>query len=219
MVAAASEQLSASIGDIARQVAESARIATEGVEQAERTDAVVQGLSVTAQRIGEVVKLISDIASQTNLLALNATIEAARAGEAGKGFAVVANEVKRLASQTARATNDISQQIAAIQSVTHEAVGAIQQIAGAIDRINEISASVASSVEEQSAATREISLNVQQAAAGTAEVTVNIAGVTEAAGMTGQSSLEVLSASKLLAQQADDLQGQVRAFLASVRAA
>ncbi len=218
-VASAAEELSSSISEIARQVAHSARIAEQGAEAATRTNAVVLGLAEAADRIGEVVKLISDIASQTNLLALNATIEAARAGDAGKGFAVVANEVKTLANQTAKPTDDISRQVSGIQAATGDAVGAIREIGAIITQINEISSTVAAAVEEQGAATQEIARNTQQAAIGTEEVSKNITGVTEAAGETGQAAGQVLSAAGQLAQEAEVLRGKVESFIAKVRVA
>jgi methyl-accepting chemotaxis protein len=218
-VAAATEELSSSISEISRQVAEASKVAGQAVEQAKRTDGTVQSLAEAAQKIGAVVKLISDIAGQTNLLALNATIEAARAGEAGKGFAVVASEVKTLANQTAKATEEIGNQITAMQQVTQEAVTAIQSIGTTIGRINEIATTIASAVEEQGSATQEISRNVQQAAAGTQEVSSNIAGVNQAATETGNVASQVLSATGELAQQADTLRREVDKFLAVVRAA
>jgi methyl-accepting chemotaxis protein len=218
-VASAAEELSSSIGEISRQVTESTRIASQAVADAGRTNAQVQALADAAQRIGDVVKLINDIAGQTNLLALNATIEAARAGEAGKGFAVVASEVKSLATQTAKATEDISAQIKAIQGATTDSVKAIEAITGTIARINEIATTVASAVEEQGAATKEIARNVQQASAGTAEVSTNIAAVTQAAGETGAASGQVLTAADELSKQSDALHLQVNAFISKVRAA
>ncbi|MFD2264435.1 methyl-accepting chemotaxis protein [Lacibacterium aquatile] len=218
-VASASEELFASISEISRQVATSARIAGQAVEQADRTNAQVDGLAKAAQKIGEVVQLINDIAAQTNLLALNATIEAARAGEAGKGFAVVASEVKSLATQTAKATEDIAQQISVIQSATQEAVGAIQDIGKTIGEINQITTTVASAVEEQGAATQEIARNVQQAAVGTSEVTVNITGVNQAATQTGAAAGRVLTSAGDLAAQGDLLRRQVDDFIAKVRTA
>ena len=218
-VAAASEELASSIDEITRQVTESARITSEAVEQTETTNRSVVGLNEAAQKIGDVVELINDIASQTNLLALNATIEAARAGEAGKGFAVVASEVKNLATQTAKATEEIGGQIAAMQQETDGAVGALQGISETIGRINEIAASVSSAVEEQSAATQEIGRNVNEAAKGTQEVNENIAKVSEATSETGAASGQVMSASTELAKQADGLKSTVETFLADVRAA
>jgi methyl-accepting chemotaxis protein len=218
-VASAAEELSASIAEISRQVAESSSISGNAVEDAGRTNAQVQALADTAQKIGDVVKLISDIAGQTNLLALNATIEAARAGEAGKGFAVVASEVKGLAAQTAKATEEISAQIKAIQGATADSVHAIQGITGTIGRLNEIATTIASAVEEQGAATKEIARNVQQASVGTTEVSSNIASVTEAAAETGMASGEVLNAAGDLSKQSERLQTEVDKFLATIRAA
>ncbi|MCR6735753.1 MAG: cache domain-containing protein [Afipia sp.] len=218
-VAAATEQLSSSVSEIGRQVAESTKIAGQAVEQANRTNVTVQGLSAAAQKIGAVVKLISDIASQTNLLALNATIEAARAGEAGRGFAVVASEVKSLASQTAKATEDISAQVAAMQDATAEAVQAIESIGGTIGSINEIATVIASAVEEQGSATREIARNVQEAAQGTGEVSSNIVGVNAAASETGTAATQVLASAEQLSGQAATLRGDVDRFLANIRAA
>ncbi|AWJ90631.1 methyl-accepting chemotaxis protein [Azospirillum baldaniorum] len=218
-VAAAAEELTSSIQEISRQVAQSNSIAGQAVSTAERTDATVRGLVDAAQRIGEVVQLINDIASQTNLLALNATIEAARAGEAGKGFAVVASEVKSLANQTAKATEDISGQIAGIQQVSREAAGAIAEIGRVIGEISHISTTIAAAVEEQGAATQEISRNVQQAARGTQEVSGNIAGVTQAAEATGDASRQVLDAADGLSGEAEGLRGFVSRFLTDMRAA
>jgi methyl-accepting chemotaxis protein len=218
-VATAAEELSASIGEIGRQVSESARIAGQAVADADRTNAQVRALADAAQKIGDVVKLINDIAGQTNLLALNATIEAARAGEAGKGFAVVASEVKSLATQTAKATEDISAQIKAIQTATGDSVEAIQAIGQTIGRINEIATTIASAVEEQGAATKEIARNVQQASAGTNEVSANIAGVTKAATDTGAAAGQVLGAAGGLSSQSETLHTQVDAFIAKIRTA
>jgi len=218
-VASAAEELSSSVAEISRQVTESSRIAGQAVEDAQRTNKQVQALAEAAQRIGDVVKLINDIAGQTNLLALNATIEAARAGEAGKGFAVVASEVKSLATQTAKATDDIAAQIKAIQSATTDSVQAISGITGTIGRINEIATTIASAVEEQGAATQEIARNVQQASAGTSEVTSNIAGVSQAAADTGSASTQVLGAAGELAKQGEILRADVGKFLADIRAA
>jgi methyl-accepting chemotaxis protein len=200
-------------------VAESASIAGQAVDEAGRTNATVQSLAEAAQKIGQVVELINDIASQTNLLALNATIEAARAGEAGKGFAVVASEVKNLANQTAKATEEIAAQINEMQTTTNGAVGAIQGISGTIGRISEIATSIASAVEEQGAATQEIARNVQQAAAGTQDVSANIGGVTQAAGETGAGASQVLSAADELSRQSAQLQTEIDQFLGNGKAA
>jgi methyl-accepting chemotaxis protein len=218
-VAASAEELSSSIGEISRQVAQSAQIAGNAVGEAQRTDAVVRSLADGAQKIGDVIKLINDIAGQTNLLALNATIEAARAGEHGKGFAVVASEVKSLANQTAKATEEITAQIGQIQVATKEAVEAIQRIGTIIDEVSQISAAIASAVEEQGAATKEIARNVQQAAQGTEGVTNNISGVKEASTTTGAAASQVLSAASQLSHQSEALAGAVRSFLSDVKAA
>jgi methyl-accepting chemotaxis protein len=218
-VASATEELTASIGEIGQQVAKSSTIAGDAADQAEKSNVQVEGLVAAAQNIGDVVGLIQDIAEQTNLLALNATIEAARAGEAGKGFAVVASEVKSLATQTAKATEEIRGQITAMQGATSDSVAAIRGIGKIIKEINEIATTIASAVEEQSSATQEISRNVQQASAGTQEVSANIDGVAQAAGETGRSTSEMLSASGELAQQAKALTGEVEKFLQRVRAA
>jgi len=218
-VASASEELGGSIQEISRQVVESTRITQAAVQEAERSNSSITGLAEAAQRIGTVVQLIQDIAGQTNLLALNATIEAARAGEAGRGFAVVASEVKALANQTARATEDIAQQIMEIQSRTDAAVSTIRTIAGTITRVNEISASIAAAMEEQTAATQEIGRNVQQAAQGTQDVSVNIAGVSQAAAAAGTAAGQVLGAAGTLSQEAERLRRQVDSFITTVRAA
>jgi methyl-accepting chemotaxis protein len=218
-VATASDELAASISEISRQVTEASRIAQVTTEDAERTNESVRGLADSSQKIGEVIGLITDIASQTNLLALNATIEAARAGEAGKGFAVVAGEVKSLANQTAKATDEIRRQIADVQAATVNAVDAIGVIVGRIREINEINASIASAVEEQGAATGEIARNIQQAAVGTQEVTSNILSVTQAASETGSASEQVLSSARSLSGQAGELKAEVDRFLDGVRAA
>ncbi len=218
-VASAAEQLSGSVTEIGRQVNQSSRIAQQAVADVERTNVTMQELAETARRIGDVVKLINDIASQTNLLALNATIEAARAGAAGKGFAVVASEVKSLANQTAKATEEIAAQVAAIQGSTQDSVTAIAGIGETIRRVSEIATTIASAVEEQDASTQEIASNVQQAAAGTQEVSANIADVTKAANETGEAAEQVLSAAREMAQQTEALRGEVERFLADVKAA
>jgi methyl-accepting chemotaxis protein len=218
-VATATEELSSSVSEIGRQVSESTRIAGKAVDEATRTNTTVQGLSAAAQKIGDVVKLISDIASQTNLLALNATIEAARAGDAGKGFAVVASEVKSLANQTAKATEEIAAQVAAMQGATSEAVTAIQGIGGTIGTISEIATTIASAVEEQGAATQEIARNVQEAAQGTGQVSSNIVGVNQAAAETGTAANQVLVSAEELGRQAETLRGDVSTFLANIRTA
>ena len=218
-VASAAEEMTSSLMEISRQVSRSTGIANDAVNQAEQTDATVQGLAEAAQKINEVVELISTIAGQTNLLALNATIEAARAGEHGKGFAVVASEVKNLASQTARATQDITAQIASIQGETNGAVTAIRGIGGTIRQMNEITTTIAAAVEEQNAATAEISRNVAQAAAGTREVSLNVGQVMEASAQTGSAATQVLGAASELSQQAEMLRSEVERFLAGIRAA
>jgi methyl-accepting chemotaxis protein len=218
-VASATEELSSSVNEISRQVQESARMATEAVGQARKTNERVSELSKAAARIGDVVELINTIAGQTNLLALNATIEAARAGEAGRGFAVVASEVKALAEQTAKATGEIGQQITGIQAATHESVDAIKEISVTIERLSEISSTIAAAVEEQGAATQEISRNVQQAAQGTQQVSANITDVQRGASETGSASSEVLSAAQMLSGDSSRLKAEVSKFLTSVRAA
>jgi methyl-accepting chemotaxis protein len=218
-VASATEELSSSVNEISRQVQESARMAGEAVEQARKTNDRVSELSKAAARIGDVVELINTIAGQTNLLALNATIEAARAGEAGRGFAVVASEVKALAEQTAKATGEIGQQITGIQAATQESVGAIKEISGTIERLSEISSTIAAAVEEQGAATQEISRNVQQAAQGTQQVSSNITDVQRGASETGSASSQVLSAAQSLSGDSNRLKLEVGKFLATVRAA
>jgi len=218
-VASATEELSASIAEISRQVAQSSRIAGAAVNEAEKANQMVQGLLNASQKIGEVVALITDIANQTNLLALNATIEAARAGEAGKGFAVVAAEVKNLATQTAKATEEIGAQINGVQGATQEAVRAIQTIGKTIGEINGIASTIAAAVEEQSAATKEIARNVEQAAQGTTEVTSNITSVTQAANDTGSAAEQVLTSAQDLTRQSDTLRHLVAEFLTEVKAA
>jgi methyl-accepting chemotaxis protein len=218
-VASAAEQLSSSSAEIGRRVTQSAQIAGKAVDDAKHTDIVVQSLAAGAQKIGEVVSLIQAIAEQTNLLALNATIEAARAGDAGRGFAVVASEVKALASQTAKATEDISHQIAGIQTATQASVAAIKQISGTIRQISDIASGIAGSVEAQSTATREISRNVQEVAGSTAKVTTNITEVNQGAGKTGSASSEVLASARSLASEGNRLKLEVDKFLKAVRAA
>jgi methyl-accepting chemotaxis protein len=218
-VSSGTEQLSSSILEIGRQVVSSAEIAGKAVNEAKRTDATMQSLADNANRISIVIDLIQNIASQTNLLALNATIEAARAGEAGRGFAVVAAEVKNLASQTAKATDEIRAQIANMQQVTTSAVGTIQNIGLTIGEINEITTAIAAAVEEQGAATREIARNIQHAAGGTSEVSSNIVGVSQASADAGSAAGNVLTASDDLRREADILRGEIDAFLANIRAA
>lgn len=218
-VASASEEMTSSVNEISRQVQESARIAREAVVQAHTTNERVGDLSTAAARIGDVVELINTIAGQTNLLALNATIEAARAGDAGRGFAVVAAEVKALAEQTAKATGEISQQIGSIQTATGQSVTAIQEIGATISRMSEIAATIASAVEEQGAATQEISRNVQQAAQGTQEVSASIIDVQRGATETGAASNQVLSAAQSLARDSNRLKDEVGLFLQTVRSA
>ncbi len=218
-VASATEELTSSVNEISRQVQESARMAGEAVGQARKTNGRIDELSKAAARIGDVVELINTIAGQTNLLALNATIEAARAGEAGRGFAVVASEVKALAEQTAKATGEIGQQITGIQAATQESVGAIKEISGTIEKLSEISSTIAAAVEEQGAATQEISRNVQQAAQGTMQVSSNITDVQRGASETGSASSQVLSAAQSLSGDSNRLKREVGKFLDSVRAA
>ena len=218
-VATATEELHASVQEISRQVANSKAVSETAVRAAETTDATVRGLSEAAQRIGDVVNLISDIASQTTLLALNATIEAARAGDAGKGFAVVASEVKSLAGQTAKATEGIAAQVMAIQTVTREAVEAIGGIVETISRMSEIATAIASAVEEQGVATQEIARNIQEVALGTGQVSGNIGGVNEAASETGAAATRMLSTAGDLARAGDELKGKIDRFVTSLRAA
>jgi methyl-accepting chemotaxis protein len=216
-VASAAEELSSSISEIGRQVSHSTEIAHSAVEYAREADKRIESLSAGSERIGEVLQLIADIADQTNLLALNATIEAARAGEAGKGFAVVAAEVKNLANQTAKATDDIAAQVESIQSETAETVASISKISATIDKMEEASAAISAAVEEQDAATKEIAVNVEQAASGTAEVTQNVTLVTEGAEETGSAAGQVLEASGELARQSTVLENEVRNFLERLR--
>lgn len=218
-VASATEEMSSSITEISRQVQESARIASDAVDQARKTNESVGALSSAAARIGDVVELINTIAGQTNLLALNATIEAARAGDAGRGFAVVASEVKALAEQTAKATGEIAQQISGIQAATGQSVSAIREIGMTIGRMSEIASTIASAVEEQGAATQEISRNVQQAAQGTQQVSANITEVQRGATETGSASTQVLSAARSLSEDSTRLKHEVERFLDTVRAA
>ncbi|WIG49359.1 MAG: Methyl-accepting chemotaxis sensor/transducer protein [Afipia sp.] len=218
-VAAAAEELSSSVAEISRQVNQSNEIASKAVADAERTNATVQVLSSGAEKIGEVVQLIHSIAAQTNLLALNATIEAARAGEAGRGFAVVASEVKALATQTAKATEEISAQVAAMQATTSDAVVSIGGITETITRMSEITMNISSAVEEQGAATREIARNIQSVAAGSAEISDHIGGVSAAASATGNAASVVLTSARDLDQQSGMLRSAVDEFLGKVRAA
>jgi len=218
-VAEAVEHLAASAEEIGRQVSQSATMSSKAVGEAARTDATVRGLADAAHRIGEVVQLINDIASQTNLLALNATIEAARAGDAGKGFAVVASEVKSLANQTAKATDDIGAQITQIQAATREAVEAIRGIGGTIGEISQISTSIASAVQEQGRATHEITRNIHQAASGATAASRSAEAVSETAANTGKSADEMRAGTGRLADLTDVLRAEVSRFLQQVRAA
>ncbi len=218
-VASAAEELAASIREIGRQMGQSHTVARAAVEEAQQTQLSVRGLALAAEKIGEIVDLINSVAAQTNLLALNATIEAARAGEAGRGFAVVASEVKALAGQTAKATDEIASQINGVRSEIDSTVKAIESITSTIGSLNEIAAATAAAVEEQDAATQEIARNVEQAATGTQEVTSNIGGVTEAAGETGSAAGQVLKAAAELSRQSDALRQFVDGFVARVRAA
>jgi methyl-accepting chemotaxis protein len=218
-VASAAEELSSSIAEIGRQVSHSSQIATTAVKEAAKANEMVQGLLSASQKIGEIVALINDIADQTNLLALNATIEAARAGEAGKGFAVVAAEVKNLATQTSKATEEIGTQITSVQGATQNAVNAIASIGKTISEIDQISTTIAAAVEQQGAATQEIARNVEEAAKGTQEVSSNIGGVTEAANSTGAVANQVLASSRSLSDQSGELRALVQTFLTKVKAA
>ena len=218
-VASATEELSSSISEIGRQVSHSSQIAANAVSEASKANDMVQGLVSASQKIGEIVALINDIADQTNLLALNATIEAARAGEAGKGFAVVAAEVKNLATQTSKATEDISAQITGVQGATQDAVRAIGSISKTIGEIDQIATAIAAAVEEQGAATQEIARNVEEAAKGTQEVSSNIGGVTEAANGTGAAANQVLTSAQALTGQSTHLRDLVQDFLSGVKAA
>jgi methyl-accepting chemotaxis protein len=216
-VAAAAEELSNSIAEISRQVAQSSTIASAAVADAQRTNEIVTALAAGADKIGAIVQLINAIAGQTNLLALNATIEAARAGEAGKGFAVVASEVKNLANQTAKATEEIGQQVGQIQTATKEAVVAIQGIGKTIGEISTIASAIAASVDQQGAATKEIARNVQEAAGGTKEVTTNITGVSRGAEETGAAAAQVLGAADGLSKQSDFLSSEVKTFIQNAK--
>ena len=218
-VAAAVEELTASISEISRQVGQSTAIANKSVEETNRTNEIAHGMAQAADRVGQVIQMISDIAGQTNLLALNATIEAARAGESGKGFAVVASEVKSLATQTAKATDDVTTQISAMQQATDLVVAAIRGISETIGDMNRISGTIATAIEEQDAASREISQNVHEAATGTTEVSSNIGGVTHAASETGAAASQVLSAATELSRQSEVLMSEVDKFLHGIRAA
>lgn len=217
-VASASEELAASVGEVGRQVQESSRIASEAVRQAGITNEQITRLAQAAARIGDVIDLINSIAGQTNLLALNATIEAARAGDAGRGFAVVASEVKALAEQTAKATEEISQQVGSMQDATGKSVAAITDISGTISRMSEIATVVAAAVEEQGAATHEIARNIQQAAQGTGEVSSGVADVQRGAAETGGASAQLLSSAGLLSRNSTRLRDEVTNFLRTVRA-
>ncbi|MET0679336.1 MAG: methyl-accepting chemotaxis protein, partial [Bradyrhizobium sp.] len=218
-VASAAEELSASIDDISKQATHAAGIASRAVNQARLTDGTVQGLAQSASRIGEVIGLINSIAAQTNLLALNATIEAARAGEAGRGFAVVASEVKTLASQTAKATDEISEQVAGIQKVAGEAIDAIKGIGGIIGEVNDVATAIAAAVQQQGAATQEITRSTQYASQGTRNVSENITGVKSDADTAAAAADNVKRASQTLEKESQHLGSQVNDFLSKIRAA
>jgi methyl-accepting chemotaxis protein len=218
-VASSTEELAGSVREISTRVQESNRIAASAVKQADETDQRINALSQAASRIGDVIKLITSVAEQTNLLALNATIEAARAGEAGRGFAVVAQEVKALAAQTAKATDEIGLQIAGMQTATQEAVGSIKMISSTIGQISEISSAISSAIEEQGAATQEISGNIQRTAAGTSQVAGTIAKVSEGANQTGAASSQLLSSARQLSASTTSLQAEIDGFLKSIAAA
>ncbi|MDD3182028.1 MAG: methyl-accepting chemotaxis protein [Alphaproteobacteria bacterium] len=217
-VATATEELTSSIGEISRQVSESSDITQRAVEQANTTNKTVRDLADTAEKIGQVINLIGEIASQTNLLALNATIEAARAGEAGKGFAVVASEVKSLATQTAKATEEITQQISSVQQATATSVNEIERIRETIVGINQVSTRIAAAVEEQGTATQEIARNIAEATTGTRDVSRNVSGVSRAAEETGAVSSQVQMAAQKLTDQSSMLRSKVNTFLQKVRA-
>ena len=216
-VASAAEELSASVGEVGRQVQESRRIASDAVEQATKTDLRMADCFQAAQRIGDVIKLITSIADQTNLLALNATIEAARAGDAGRGFAIVAHEVKALAAQTARATDEIGQQISSMQAAAQDSVAAIKEISGTIDRVSEIASAIAAAVEEQGLAIQEIAHNVHKAARGTGQVAISIADVNREASATGTASAQVLASAQSLSNDSHRLDVEVQKFVELVR--
>jgi methyl-accepting chemotaxis protein len=218
-VASATEELAGSVREISAQVQESNRIAASAVKQADETDSRINALSQAANRIGDVIKLITSVAEQTNLLALNATIEAARAGEAGRGFAVVAQEVKALAAQTAKATDEIGIQIAGMQTATQEAVGSIKMISSTIGKISEITSAISAAIEEQGAATQEISGNIQRTADGTSQVADTIAEVSHGANQTGAASSQLLSSAKQLSDSTTSLQAEIDGFLKSIAAA
>ena len=218
-VASATEQLAGSVREIAERIQESNRVAGQAVQQANQTDQRITALSQAATRIGDVIKLITSVAEQTNLLALNATIEAARAGDAGRGFAVVAQEVKALAAQTARATDEIGTQIAGMQTATQEAVHSIKMIGATIGQISAITTTISSAIEQQGAATQEISGNIARTAAGTSQVAGTIAEVSQGANHTGAASTQLLSSAKLLADSTTTLQAEIDGFLKSIAAA
>ena len=218
-VAAATEELSTSVDEIGKRVRESNRIAEAAVVQAQQTDERIGKLSRAAQQIGDVVKLITAIAEQTNLLALNATIEAARAGDAGRGFAVVATEVKSLASQTAKATDEISNHVSGMQGATQESVAAIKEIGATIAQISNIASSIAGAVEQQSTATQEIAKSVQNVAEGTQQTAASIMQVNRGATETGSASEEVLNSASTLSAESTRLRAELDRFMANIRAA